>query len=126
MELANDGRVTKGDILAIQKQGSSIPTTPKLPSQRTTRIKMTPLRRKIAERLVASTQEAAMLTTFNEVDMSTVTNMRQDNQKQFVDKYSIKLGFMSFLVKAAVYALQEVPQINAQIDGDDIIENHFL
>ncbi len=86
---------------------------------------MTPLRRKIAERLVAAKQEAAMLTTFNEVDMSAVMAARKKYQDKFFEKHGVKLGFMSFFVKASVKALQEIPEINAQIDGDEIIENHF-
>ena len=86
---------------------------------------MSPLRKKIAERLVAATQEAALLTTFNEVDMSTVMGLRKKHQEAFVDQHGIKLGFMSFFVKAVVHALQAVPQINSQIDGDMLVQNHY-
>ena len=92
---------------------------------RTTRRKMTPIRRRIAERLVRAKSEAAMLTTFNEVDMSAVMNLRKVHQDAFVKKHGIKLGFMSFFVKAVVQALKDVPQVNTQIDGEDVIENHF-
>jgi 2-oxoglutarate dehydrogenase E2 component (dihydrolipoamide succinyltransferase) len=92
---------------------------------RTTRRKMSPLRKRIAERLVRAKSEAAMLTTFNEVDMSAVMNLRKVHQDAFLKKHGVKLGFMSFFVKAVVQALKEVPQVNAQIDGDDIVENHF-
>jgi 2-oxoglutarate dehydrogenase E2 component (dihydrolipoamide succinyltransferase) len=92
---------------------------------RTTRRKMSPLRKRIAERLVRAKAEAAMLTTFNEVDMSAVMNLRKVHQDAFLKKHGVKLGFMSFFVKAVVHALKEVPQVNAQIDGDDIVENHF-
>ncbi|MGF1453256.1 MAG: 2-oxoglutarate dehydrogenase complex dihydrolipoyllysine-residue succinyltransferase [Opitutales bacterium] len=92
---------------------------------KTTRKKMSPLRRKIAERLVNATQEAALLTTFNEVDMSAIMGLRKRYQDQFVEKHEVKLGFMSFFVKASVEALKTVPGINAQIDGDDIVQNHY-
>lgn len=132
-----DGRVTKGDMLtAVEKQstaGASVPATATVTSApktvvtegRTTRKKMTPLRKKIAERLVAAKQEAAMLTTFNEVDMSAVMAARKKYQDKFFEKHGVKLGFMSFFVKASVKALQQIPEINAQIDGDEIIQNNF-
>jgi len=101
------------------------PPADQAPSARQTRRKLTPLRRRIAERLVASQHEAAMLTTFNEVDMSAVMALRARYQDDFVKKHGIKLGFMSFFAKAVVRALKEVPAVNAQIDGDTIIENHF-
>lgn len=126
-----DGRVTKGDMLKAQ---SNAPTTPSKATpaphhtpegERTTRTRMSPMRRKIAERLVSAQQTAAMLTTFNECDMSGVMALRKQYQDVFVKKYGIKLGFMSFFVKAAVHALQHVPNINAQIEGDEIIQNHY-
>jgi 2-oxoglutarate dehydrogenase E2 component (dihydrolipoamide succinyltransferase) len=86
---------------------------------------MSPLRQKIAQRLVAAQHEAAMLTTFNEVDMSAVMALRAKYQDDFVKKNGFKLGFMSFFAKAVVNALKEVPGINAQIDGNEIIENHY-
>ena len=92
---------------------------------RQTRKKMTPLRAKIAQRLVSAQHEAAMLTTFNEVDMSAVMALRAKYQDDFVKKHGLKLGFMSFFVKAVVHALKEVPGVNAQIDGDAIVENHY-
>jgi 2-oxoglutarate dehydrogenase E2 component (dihydrolipoamide succinyltransferase) len=92
---------------------------------RTTRRKMTMLRRKIANHLVSAQQTAAILTTFNEVDMTAVMNLRKSVQDDFLKKYQVKLGFMSFFIKAVVQALKDVPQINAMIDGNDIIENHF-
>lgn len=125
-----DGRVTKGDILSVVQKESQVPS-PAGPSKtlspedRTTRKKMTPLRRKIAQRLVAAKEEAAMLTTFNEVDMSAVMAARKKYQDKFLEKHGVKLGFMSFFVKAAVKALQQIPEINSQIDGDEIILNHF-
>ena len=128
------GRVTKGDMLAAP---TSAPATnpvsairnPQSPapqsSERQTRRKMTPLRQKIAQRLVAAQHEAAMLTTFNEVDMSGVMALRAKYQDDFVKKNGVKLGFMSFFVKAVVHALKEVPAINAQIDGDTLVENNY-
>jgi 2-oxoglutarate dehydrogenase E2 component (dihydrolipoamide succinyltransferase) len=92
---------------------------------RTTRRKMSMLRRKIATHLVNAQQTAAILTTFNEVDMSAVMDLRKSVQDEFVKKHGVKLGFMSFFVKAVTLALKDVPSINARIDGNDIIENHF-
>ena len=100
--------------------------TPKVqPEGRVTRRKLTPLRRKIALQLVNAQQTAAILTTFNEVDMSAVMNLRKEVQEGFQAKYGVKLGFMSFFIKAVVEALQAIPQINAQLEGDELIENHY-
>jgi len=95
------------------------------PEGRVIRRKLTPLRRKIALQLVNAQQTAAILTTFNEVDMSAVMNLRKEVQEGFQAKYGVKLGFMSFFIKAVVEALQAVPQINAQLEGDELIENHY-
>lgn len=92
---------------------------------RTTRRKMSMLRRKIATHLVNAQQTAAILTTFNEVDMSAVMDLRKAVQDEFVKKHGVKLGFMSFFVKAVTQALKDLPSINARIEGNDIIENHF-
>jgi 2-oxoglutarate dehydrogenase E2 component (dihydrolipoamide succinyltransferase) len=92
---------------------------------RVSRSRMSPLRRKVATQLVNVQQTAAILTTFNEADMSAVMRLRKSVQEDFVAKHGVKLGFMSFFVKAVVQALQEVTQINARIDGDEIIQNHF-
>ena len=92
---------------------------------RTTRRKMSMLRRKIATHLVNAQQTAAILTTFNEVDMSAVMDLRKAVQDEFVKKHGVKLGFMSFFVKAVTQALKDVPSINGRIDGNDVIENHF-
>ena len=132
------GRVTKGDMLTASTTPVPPLITPELQATvpsvvpptgtkegRQTRRKMTPLRQKIAQRLVAAQHEAAMLTTFNEVDMSGVMALRAKYQDDFVKKNGVKLGFMSFFVKAVVHALKEVPAVNAQIDGDTIIENHY-
>ncbi len=140
------GRVTKGDMLAALAGGASVakasaPSAPSaaaaapassaapavIPSRdgRTTRRKMSPLRKKIAERLVQAKSEAAMLTTFNEVNMAPVMELRKRHGEEFLKKHGVKLGFMSFFVKAAVRALKEVPQVNAQLDGEEIVENNF-
>ena len=96
-----------------------------VPEGRVTRRKLSPLRRKIALQLVSAQQNAAILTTFNEVDMSAVMGLRKEVQEGFQAKYGVKLGFMSFFIKAVVEALQAVPQINAQLEGDELIENHY-
>ena len=108
----------------------SAPAEPEKPSApvtegRTTRKKMSMLRRKIATHLVNAQQTAAILTTFNEVDMSAVMELRKSVQEDFVKKHGVKLGFMSFFVKAVTQALKDVPSINGRIDGTDVIENHF-
>jgi 2-oxoglutarate dehydrogenase E2 component (dihydrolipoamide succinyltransferase) len=93
--------------------------------RRTTRTRLSPLRRKIATHLVAAQQTAAILTTFNEADMSAVMVMRKQLQDSFVARHGLKLGFMSFFVKAVVDALKAVPQINARLEGDELIQHHF-
>ncbi len=95
------------------------------PEGRITRKKMTPLRRKIAEQLVSAQQNAAILTTFNECDMSNVMAMRSKLQDSFVKSHGVKLGFMSFFVKAVVEALKAVPQINVRVEGDEIVQQHY-
>ena len=122
------GRVTKGDMLvaAEEQQQASQPVAKALsPEKRTTRQKITPIRKRIAERLVQAQQTAASLTTFNEVDLSRVIALRQTQQESFQKAHGIKLGFMSFFIKAVVYALQKVPQLNTQIQGDYRVQNHF-
>ena len=108
----------------------SAPAAPEKPvapvtEGRTTRKKMSMLRRKIATHLVNAQQTAAILTTFNEVDMTAVMELRKSVQEDFLKKYGVKLGFMSFFVKAVTQALKDVPSINGRIDGTDIIENHY-
>lgn len=131
-----DGRVTKGDILAAASAPAPVAAAPKAAAPapaaapvpagaRTSRRKMTPLRKKIAERLVQAKTEAAMLTTFNEVNMAPVMELRKKYQEEFTKKHGVKLGFMSFFVRACVQALKDVPAINAQIDGDEIVDNHY-
>jgi len=92
---------------------------------RTSRKKLSPLRRKIATQLVAAQQSAAILTTFNECDMSTIMRIRKEMQDEFTKKNGVKLGFMSFFVKAVVDALKANPSINSRMDGDDLVTNHY-
>ena len=100
--------------------------SPKEPSRETDRNRMTPLRRKLAERLVAVKNETAMLTTFNETDMGNVMELRKKYQQQFVDKHGFKLGFMSFFTKAVALAMESHPMVNAQLDGDEIVSPQFV
>jgi 2-oxoglutarate dehydrogenase E2 component (dihydrolipoamide succinyltransferase) len=125
------GRLTKGDVLAaVQTRGKAeekIEAREVEPSSdgRFTRKKMSPLRRKIAQQLVMAQHTAAILTTFNECDMSAVQELRRNKQDEFTKKNGVKLGLMSFFVKAAVEALKAVPVVNGHIDGDDFIQNNF-
>ena len=128
--IAASARKTVDAALKETSSSSMTPVTPLLsppakaePRQIVgeTRKKMTKLRKTIAERLVEVKNQTAMLTTFNEVDMSTVMDVREREQENFQKKHGIKLGFMSFFVKACVAALQEFPEINARIDGDEIV-----
>jgi len=129
------GRVTKGDMLsaaaapapspAPAPAPAAAPAAPTRTGERQTRRKMTPLRQKIAERLVSAQKSAALLTTFNEVDMSAVMALRSKHQDEFVKRNGLKLGFMSFFVKAVVHAQKAVPAINSQIEGDTLVQNHF-
>jgi 2-oxoglutarate dehydrogenase E2 component (dihydrolipoamide succinyltransferase) len=119
--------------VAASKPNFSAPVTPverstgeAVQEGRTTRKKMSMLRRKIATHLVNAQQTAAILTTFNEVDMSAVMDLRKNVQEQFMKKHGVKLGFMSFFVKAVAQALKDVPSVNGRIDGTDIVENHFF
>jgi 2-oxoglutarate dehydrogenase E2 component (dihydrolipoamide succinyltransferase) len=126
-----DGRVLKGDVLAAAENKpaptdkASAAQPPSVRTERTSRKKMSPLRQKIAARLLAAQQETAHLTTFNEVDLSAIMALRTKFQDRFVKKHEIKLGFMSFFVKAVVHALHVVPAINARIDGDELVQNNF-
>ncbi len=103
------------------------PVTSHQPSDgsRTTRKKLSPLRRKIATQLVAAQHNAAILTTFNECDMSAVIKLRKDMQEDFQKRHGIKLGFMSFFIKASVDALKAIPSVNSRLDGEEQITNHF-
>ena len=146
-----DGRILKGDVLAFIEAGEeapaasddSEPTTPPAAEKpasapptpipvavpdaaaRQTRAPMSRLRQRLAERLVQVQQTTAMLTTFNEVDMSRVMALRSEYKQEFIDRHGVKLGFMSFFVKAVVDALRTVPEVNAFIEGDEIVTNHY-
>jgi len=124
-----DGRILKGDVLAQAEKPAKAQPSESVPvksaGERTSRKKMTPLRQKIAARLLSAQQETAHLTTFNEVDLSAIMALRTKFQDRFVKKHEIKLGFMSFFVKAVVHALHVVPGINSRIDGDEVVQNHF-
>jgi 2-oxoglutarate dehydrogenase E2 component (dihydrolipoamide succinyltransferase) len=100
--------------------------TPKEASRETDRKRMSPLRRKLAERLVAVKNETAMLTTFNEIDMGKVMELRKKYQHQFVEKHGFKLGFMSFFTKAVALAMDFHPMVNAQLDSDEIVSPRFV
>ena len=135
------GRLTKADVLkAVENRGKAEPSEvavakaeEKIESReiqppreaRFIRKKMSPLRRKIAQQLVMAQHTAAILTTFNECDMSAAQELRRSKQDEFTKKHGIKLGLMSFFVKAAVEALKAVPVVNGRIDGDDFIQNNF-
>src|SRR5213078_4469420 len=131
------GRLTKGDVIAhlqsmpvadaqekprAPKEAASEPASRE---ERFTRKKMSPLRRKIAAQLVMAQQTAAILTTFNECDMSAIQELRAKSQEGFTKKNGIKLGLMSFFIKAAVEALKAVPVVNGRIEEDDFIQNNF-
>jgi 2-oxoglutarate dehydrogenase E2 component (dihydrolipoamide succinyltransferase) len=135
------GRLTKADVLKeVENRGNAEVVTAAREVERTDdlsavasakaearfiRKKMSPLRRKIAQQLVMAQHTAAILTTFNECDMNTVQELRRSKQDEFTKKHGIKLGLMSFFVKAAVEALKAVPVVNGRIDGDDFIQNNF-
>ena len=118
------GRISKGDLIKLM---GSIPQTSKrkISHGPEERVKMTRLRVTIAKRLKESQDNAAMLTTFNEVDMQNIMQMRQDYQEDFQKKYSVKLGFMSFFVKASVMGLKNFPAVNAEIERDHIIYKNY-
>jgi 2-oxoglutarate dehydrogenase E2 component (dihydrolipoamide succinyltransferase) len=126
------GRVTKGDALAALEARAKAPAPVQAPSapreihEREERVKMTRLRQTIARRLKEAQNNAAMLTTFNEVDMSGVMALRNQYKDSFEKKHGVKLGFMSFFVKAVIHGLKQVPDVNAEIDGTDVIyKNHY-
>jgi len=136
-----NGRITKGDVVLFLESGhgaesGSPPAQTEEPAadrpaadgtdaEPVNRKPMSPLRRRIAARLLEAKQNTAMLTTFNEIDMSQVMAIRQQYKESFKKKYQVNLGMMSFFIKASVEALKEIPQINAFVDGDDIIEHHY-
>ena len=145
------GRLTKADVIAArdqpqpvseppseptrapprEREGPTPPSqqerpAPRPPAERETRVRMTRLRRRIAERLKEAQNTAAMLTTFNEIDMSAAMSLRERWRDSFEKKHGVRLGFMSIFVKAAIVALKEIPAVNAEIDGDDIVyKNHY-
>ena len=119
-----DGRVLKGDLISMMGINPE-PSERKVKYGQEERIKMTRLRQTIAKRLKQAQENAALLTTFNEVDMSSIMKMRKENQDDFTNRYGIKLGFMSFFVKACVAALKTFPSVNAEIDGDEIIYKNY-
>jgi len=134
-----DGRVTKGDMMAAIERAASAPTpvpqpaaaiqvrapSPADDASREERVKMTRLRQTIARRLKDAQNTAAMLTTYNEVDMSAVMHMRNQYKELFEKKHGVKLGFMSFFTRACIQALKEVPEVNAEIDGTDLIYKDY-
>ncbi|MFL5295557.1 MAG: 2-oxoglutarate dehydrogenase complex dihydrolipoyllysine-residue succinyltransferase [Phenylobacterium sp.] len=127
-----DGRITKGDALAALEARAKAPppapapTAPREVHEREERVRMTRLRQTIARRLKEAQNNAAMLTTFNEVDMSAVMALRSQYKDAFEKTHGVKLGFMSFFVKAVVHALKQVPEVNAEIEGQDLIyKNHY-
>jgi 2-oxoglutarate dehydrogenase E2 component (dihydrolipoamide succinyltransferase) len=143
-----DGRILKGDVLAMIEgrapavseapaPGTPAPGTPapeapapepagpRPEAARETRVRMTRLRKRIAERLKEAQATAAMLTTFNEADMSRVRALRSEHRESFEKKHGVKLGFMSFFVKAAINALKDIPEANAEIEGDDIVYKNY-
>ncbi len=134
-----DGRVTKGDMLAAIERAAMSPVpvpqpaasvqvrapSPADDAAREERVRMTRLRQTIARRLKDAQNTAAMLTTFNEVDMATVMALRSHYRELFEKKYGVKLGFMGFFVKACVQALKDVPAVNAEIDGSDIVYKNY-
>ncbi len=134
-----DGRITKADVMDAMSQPKApvpnvqaimpeidVPTSVMVGSRDEKRVPMSRLRARVAERLVKSQAEAAILTTFNEVNMAPVIELRSKYKESFEKKYGVKLGFMSFFVKAAVYALEQFPIINASVDGKDIIYHNYI
>ncbi len=119
-----DGRVLKGDLINLMGVNPP-PSERKIKHGQEERIKMTRLRQTIAKRLKQAQDNAALLTTFNEVDMSNVMMMRKENQDDFQNRYGVKLGFMSFFVKASIVALKNFPAINAEIEGDTIVYKNY-
>ena len=119
-----EGRILKGDLISMMGVNPQ-PSERKIKHGQEERIKMTRLRQTIAKRLKQAQENAALLTTFNEVDMTNIMEMRKENQEDFQNKYGIKLGFMSFFVKACVTALKMFPSVNAEIEDDEIIYKNY-
>ena len=126
-----DGRVMKEDVLNALATPATAPAAPRVPvaanqADREERVKMTRLRQTIARRLKESQNTAAMLTTYNEVDMTEVMALRNQYKDLFLKKHGVKLGFMSFFTKACIHALNEVPDVNAEIDGTDVVYKNYV
>jgi 2-oxoglutarate dehydrogenase E2 component (dihydrolipoamide succinyltransferase) len=129
------GRITKDDVLGQLNKGSGpssapapvaqAPSGPRANAAREERVRMTPLRKRVAERLIQAQSTAAILTTFNEVDMGEVMALRKKYNDKFQAKHGVKLGFMSFFVRASIEALKVFPQINAEIDGEEVVFKHY-
>jgi 2-oxoglutarate dehydrogenase E2 component (dihydrolipoamide succinyltransferase) len=129
-----NGRIMKDDVLKAATPPASLQAPVSAPSTTLTtptgprgeeRVKMTPLRKRVAERLLQAQSNAAILTTFNEVDMSAVMGLRKQYQEKFEKKHGVKLGFMSFFVKAAIEALKSFPAVNAFIEGEEVVFHHY-
>jgi 2-oxoglutarate dehydrogenase E2 component (dihydrolipoamide succinyltransferase) len=125
-----DGRITKGDVISTLEKPAPVPTPAPAPrpvaaAGSEERIKMSRLRQTIARRLKEAQNTAAMLTTFNEVDMTNVMALRNQYKDVFEKKHGVKLGFMSFFVKACIQALKDVPAVNAEIDGEDMVYKNY-
>ncbi len=119
-----DGRILKGDLINLMGLNPP-PSQRKIKFGQEEKIRMTRLRQTIAKRLKQAQENAAILTTFNEVDMSSVMDMRKNNQDDFQNRYGVKLGFMSFFVKACIVALKNFPAVNAEIEGDSIVYKNY-
>ena len=119
-----DGRILKGDLIDLMGINPA-PSERKIKYGQEERIKMTRLRQTIAKRLKQAQENAALLTTFNEIDMSNIIEMRKNNQEDFQNRYGVKLGFMSFFVKACIVALKNFPSVNAEIEGDTIVYKNY-
>jgi 2-oxoglutarate dehydrogenase E2 component (dihydrolipoamide succinyltransferase) len=120
------GRIMKEDIIAAREPTPPAPSPTPTLGEREVRVRMSRLRRRIAERLKAAQNTAAMLTTFNEIDMSASIALRERHREAFEKKHGVRLGFMSIFVKAAIAALKELPGVNAEIDGEDVVyKNHY-
>jgi 2-oxoglutarate dehydrogenase E2 component (dihydrolipoamide succinyltransferase) len=125
------GRVMKEDVQAAATKPAPAPmpapqpSGPRANAQREERVRMTRLRKRIAERLKQAQNTAAMLTTFNEVDMTEVMSLREQHKDTFEKKHGVRLGFMSFFVKACIVALKELPAVNGEIDGDDVVYKNY-
>ena len=119
-----DGRILKGDLINLMGVNPP-PSERKIKYGHEERIKMTRLRQTIAKRLKQAQENAALLTTFNEVDMSSIIDMRKENQEDFQNRYGVKLGFMSFFVKACIVSLKNFPAVNAEIEGDTIVYKNY-